>query len=70
MRGVPLIGSTTICLRAPFTLERLRAYEAPSDSGQSLHFFIEATRRAYAERLRNAGIDIELKIFPGAIQKL
>jgi len=38
------------------TLERLRAYEAPSDSSQSLHFFVEAARRAYAER-RIVGAD-------------
>jgi gamma-glutamyltranspeptidase / glutathione hydrolase len=38
------------------SLERWHAYEAPADSGQSLHFFIEASRRAYAER-RLAGAD-------------
>lgn len=38
------------------SLERWRAYEAPADSGQSLHLFIEASRRAYAER-RLAGAD-------------
>ncbi len=38
------------------SLERWRAYEAPADSGQSLHFFIEASRRAYAER-RLVGAD-------------
>jgi gamma-glutamyltranspeptidase/glutathione hydrolase len=32
------------------TLERLRAYEAPVDSGIALHFFVEAARRAYSER--------------------
>jgi gamma-glutamyltranspeptidase/glutathione hydrolase len=38
------------------SLERWRAYEAPADSGQSLHLFIEASRRAYSER-RLAGAD-------------
>src|SRR5262249_18019339 len=38
------------------TLERLRASEAPVDSGLSLHLFIEASRRAYAER-RLVGAD-------------
>ena len=38
------------------SLERWRAYEAPADSGQSLHLFVEASRRAYAER-RLAGAD-------------
>jgi gamma-glutamyltranspeptidase/glutathione hydrolase len=38
------------------SLERWHAYEAPADSGQSLHFFVEASRRAYAER-RLAGAD-------------
>lgn len=38
------------------SLERWRAHEAPPDSGQSLHFFVEASRRAYAER-RLAGAD-------------
>jgi gamma-glutamyltranspeptidase/glutathione hydrolase len=37
-------------------LERWRAHEAPADSGLSLHFFVEASRRAYAER-RLAGAD-------------
>ncbi|MEJ7734947.1 MAG: gamma-glutamyltransferase, partial [Polyangiaceae bacterium] len=32
------------------TLERVRAHDAPLDSGMALHFFIEAARRAYAER--------------------
>lgn len=38
------------------SLDRWRAYEAPLDSGQSLHYFVEASRRAYAER-RLAGAD-------------
>jgi gamma-glutamyltranspeptidase / glutathione hydrolase len=38
------------------TLERLHAAEAPSGSGQSLHLFIEAARRAYADR-RLVGAD-------------
>lgn len=38
------------------TLERLHAEEAPSGSGQSLHLFIEAARRAYADR-RLVGAD-------------
>lgn len=33
-------------------LERYRAYEAPVDSGPSLHFFVEASKRAYAQRRR------------------
>jgi gamma-glutamyltranspeptidase/glutathione hydrolase len=37
-------------------LERLRAHEAPLDSAQSLHFFIEAARRAYVDR-RAVGAD-------------
>jgi gamma-glutamyltranspeptidase / glutathione hydrolase len=37
-------------------LERLGAHEAPSDGGQRLHLFIEASRRAYAER-RLVGAD-------------
>ena len=37
-------------------LERQRAHEAPVDSGLSLHLFVEAARRAYAER-RRAGVD-------------
>lgn len=32
------------------TLERVRAHDAPVDSGMALHFFVEAARRAYAER--------------------
>jgi gamma-glutamyltranspeptidase/glutathione hydrolase len=39
-------------------LERQRAHEAPVDSGLSLHLFVEAARRAYAER-RLAGVDPE-----------
>jgi len=38
------------------SLERWRAFEAPVDSGQSLHLFVEASRRAYSER-RLAGAD-------------
>ncbi|MFO0758955.1 MAG: gamma-glutamyltransferase [Byssovorax sp.] len=38
------------------TLERWRAYEAPADAGLSLHLFVEAARRAYAER-RLVGAD-------------
>jgi len=37
-------------------LERQRAHEAPVDSGLSLHLFVEAARRAYADR-RLAGVD-------------
>jgi gamma-glutamyltranspeptidase / glutathione hydrolase len=37
-------------------LERLRAHEAPRGGGQSLHLFVEASRRAYAER-RLVGAD-------------
>ncbi|WP_438006503.1 gamma-glutamyltransferase [Sorangium sp. So ce321] len=32
------------------TLERLKAHEAPVDSGLSLHLFVEAAKRAYADR--------------------
>ncbi|WP_437742552.1 gamma-glutamyltransferase [Sorangium sp. So ce1504] len=32
------------------TLERLKAHEAPADSGMSLHLFVEAAKRAYADR--------------------
>ncbi|WP_437576694.1 gamma-glutamyltransferase [Sorangium sp. So ce887] len=32
------------------TLERLKAHEAPADSGLSLHLFVEAAKRAYADR--------------------
>jgi gamma-glutamyltranspeptidase/glutathione hydrolase len=38
------------------TLERLHANEAPRDAGLALHLFIEASRRAYAER-RLVGAD-------------
>jgi gamma-glutamyltranspeptidase/glutathione hydrolase len=38
------------------TLERQRAWEAPVDSGLWLHLFVEASRRAYAER-RIVGAD-------------
>jgi gamma-glutamyltranspeptidase / glutathione hydrolase len=38
------------------TLERQRAWEAPVDSGLGLHLFVEAARRAYAER-RLVGAD-------------
>jgi gamma-glutamyltranspeptidase/glutathione hydrolase len=38
------------------TLERQRAFEAPAGSGLSLHLFVEASRRAYAER-RLVGAD-------------
>jgi gamma-glutamyltranspeptidase/glutathione hydrolase len=37
-------------------LERARAYEAPADSGLAMHLFVEAARRAYAER-RLVGAD-------------
>lgn len=42
------IGFASIML----LLERYRAYEAPADSGLSLHFFIEASKRAYSQRRR------------------
>ena len=42
--------------RIAFTLEQQRAWEAPVDSGLSLHLFVEAARRAYAER-RAVGAD-------------
>ncbi|WP_437957377.1 gamma-glutamyltransferase [Sorangium sp. So ce119] len=32
------------------TLERIEAHEAPVDSGLSLHLFVEAAKRAYADR--------------------
>ncbi|WP_438016746.1 gamma-glutamyltransferase [Sorangium sp. So ce315] len=32
------------------TLERIKAHEAPVDSGLSLHLFVEAAKRAYADR--------------------
>ncbi|AUX48150.1 gamma-glutamyltransferase [Sorangium cellulosum] len=32
------------------TLERLKAHEAPAGSGLSLHLFVEAAKRAYADR--------------------
>jgi gamma-glutamyltranspeptidase/glutathione hydrolase len=38
------------------TLERQHAWEAPVDSGLGLHLFVEASRRAYAER-RLVGAD-------------
>ncbi len=38
------------------TLERLHAEKAPVDTGESLHLFIEASRRAYSER-RSVGGD-------------
>jgi gamma-glutamyltranspeptidase/glutathione hydrolase len=38
------------------TLEREHAWEAPVDSGLGLHLFVEASRRAYAER-RLVGAD-------------
>lgn len=38
------------------TLERERSYQAPLDSGAYYHLFVEAARRAYAER-RLAGAD-------------
>lgn len=41
-------------------LERQRAHEAPVDSGLSLHLFVEAARRAYAER-RLAGVDPDFR---------
>jgi len=34
------------------TLERARAHEAPRDSALALHLFVEAARRAYADRRR------------------
>jgi gamma-glutamyltranspeptidase/glutathione hydrolase len=39
-------------------LERLRAYEAPVDSGLGLHLYIEAAKRAYSQR-RAIGADPE-----------
>ncbi|WP_437334498.1 gamma-glutamyltransferase [Sorangium sp. So ce394] len=38
------------------TLERVKAHEAPADSGLSLHLFVEAAKRAYADR-RKVGAD-------------
>jgi gamma-glutamyltranspeptidase/glutathione hydrolase len=38
------------------SLERRRAHEAPAGSGLALHHFVEAARRAYADR-RLAGVD-------------
>ncbi|WP_437316369.1 gamma-glutamyltransferase [Sorangium sp. So ce385] len=38
------------------TLERMKAHEAPVDSGLSLHLFVEAAKRAYADR-RKVGAD-------------
>jgi gamma-glutamyltranspeptidase/glutathione hydrolase len=38
------------------TLERGRAYEYPANSADAIHFFVEASRRAYAER-RLVGVD-------------
>lgn len=38
------------------TLERLHAYEKPAKSADALHLYIEASRRAYAER-RLVGVD-------------
>jgi gamma-glutamyltranspeptidase/glutathione hydrolase len=43
MGGVALAGIM-------LTLERVRAHDAPLDSGMALHFFVESARRAYAER--------------------
>jgi gamma-glutamyltranspeptidase / glutathione hydrolase len=50
------------------TLERSQAQLAPLDSGLSLHLFIEASRRAYAER-RLAGADPDF-MAPDAAAKL
>ncbi len=38
------------------TLERLQAHEKPAKSADALHLFVEASRRAYAER-RLVGVD-------------
>lgn len=38
------------------TLERLKAYEQPANSANAIHLFVEASRRAYAER-RLVGAD-------------
>jgi gamma-glutamyltranspeptidase/glutathione hydrolase len=38
------------------TLERVKAFEAPADSGLSLHLFVEAAKRAYVDR-RLVGAD-------------
>ena len=38
------------------TLERMRAYEQPANSVDAIHLFVEASRRAYAER-RLVGVD-------------
>ncbi len=50
------------------TLERARAYEAPVDSGLSLHLFVEAAKRAYADR-RLASADPEF-VPPGTSDAL
>jgi gamma-glutamyltranspeptidase/glutathione hydrolase len=52
--GPPSMGGVGFA-QIMLLLERYRAYEAPVDSGLSLHYFVEASRRAYAQRRRIGG---------------
>jgi gamma-glutamyltranspeptidase/glutathione hydrolase len=53
--GPPSMGGVAFA-QIMLTLERARAYEAKPDSADALHLFVEASRRAYAER-RLVGVD-------------
>lgn len=53
--GPPSMGGVALA-QIMLLLERLRAHEAPVDSGLSLHLFVEAAKRAYAKR-RLVGAD-------------
>jgi gamma-glutamyltranspeptidase/glutathione hydrolase len=53
-------------------LERLEAYKEPADSAKSLHLFIEAAKRSYADR-RSVGADPDFygdKVPAGAVDRL
>ena len=52
--GPPSMGGVGFA-QIMLLLERYRAYEAPVNSGLSLHSFIEASKRAYAQRRRVGG---------------
>ncbi|WP_231511305.1 gamma-glutamyltransferase [Chondromyces apiculatus] len=49
--GPPSMGGVAFA-QIMLTMERVKAYEAPEGSGFSLHLFVEAARRAYADRRR------------------